>query len=71
MDIATILGLLGSFGLIISAIGLDQMGAFIDIPSVNIVFAGSLAALFYKRLERVTEGNGETGTVKDLPVFLF
>jgi hypothetical protein len=30
-----------------------------------------LGLLFYIRLERVTEGNGETGTVKDLPVFLF
>jgi len=27
--------------------------------------------LSYKRLGRVTEGNGNTGTVKDLPVFLF
>ncbi|MEJ6525994.1 MAG: flagellar motor protein PomA, partial [OM182 bacterium] len=42
MDIATILGLIGAFGLIISAIGFDQLGAFIDIPSVNIVVAGSL-----------------------------
>jgi chemotaxis protein MotA len=48
MDIATILGLLGAFGLIINSIGIDQIGAFIDIPSVQIVFAGSLAVTLFR-----------------------
>ena len=39
MDIATIVGLLGAFGLIFSAI--DDIGAFIDVPSMLIVVAGS------------------------------
>lgn len=39
MDIATIVGLLGAFGLIFSAI--DDIGAFIDVPSLLIVVAGS------------------------------
>ena len=39
MDIATIVGLLGAFGLIVSAI--DDLGAFIDTPSMLIVVGGS------------------------------
>jgi len=43
MDIATILGLLGGFGLVVGAIFLGgSLGAFIDIPSVLIVVAGTL-----------------------------
>ena len=39
MDIATIVGLLGAFGLIFMAI--DDPGAFVDTPSLLIVVAGS------------------------------
>ncbi|MCP4354970.1 MAG: flagellar motor protein MotA [Proteobacteria bacterium] len=43
MDIATVLGLLGGFGLVVGAIFLGgSLGAFIDIPSVLIVVAGTL-----------------------------
>ena len=58
MDIATIVGLLGAFGLIFSAI--DDIGAFIDVPSLLIVVAGSSMVTmcpvvprgFYKRRRR-------------------
>ena len=39
MDIATIVGLLGAFGLIFASI--DDIGAFIDTPSILIVVCGS------------------------------
>ncbi|MEN9764638.1 MAG: hypothetical protein RL397_593 [Pseudomonadota bacterium] len=39
MDIATIIGLAGAFGMIIMAMG--DPGPFIDIPSINIVVAGT------------------------------
>lgn len=43
MDIATLLGLFGGFGLVIGAIFLGgSLGAFIDIPSILIVVAGTL-----------------------------
>ncbi|MEG2172312.1 MAG: MotA/TolQ/ExbB proton channel family protein [Desulfovibrionaceae bacterium] len=46
MDIATLGGILSGFGLVLGAIFLGpQPGNFIDIPSVMIVFGGSLAAL--------------------------
>ena len=38
MDIATIVGLLGAFGLIFASI--DDIGAFIDTPSILIVLCG-------------------------------
>jgi chemotaxis protein MotA len=42
MDIATVIGLLGGFGLVIGAIFLGgSIGAFIDIPSVLIVVIGT------------------------------
>ena len=40
MDIATILGLVGAFGLIVMAI--DDMSAFIDTSSILIVIGGSI-----------------------------
>jgi chemotaxis protein MotA len=43
MDIATILGLLGAFGLIASSI--SQPAAFVDVPSLLIVVAGSIAVV--------------------------
>ena len=46
MDIATIVGLLGAFGLIISA--MDDPGAFIDTPSMLIVVAGSTAVVLFR-----------------------
>jgi chemotaxis protein MotA len=46
MDIATIIGLLGAFGLIFSA--MDDPGAFIDTPSMLIVVAGSTAVVLFR-----------------------
>ena len=46
MDIATIVGLLGAFGLIVSAI--DDLGAFIDTPSMLIVVGGSIMVVMLR-----------------------
>ena len=46
MDIATIVGLLAAFGLIISA--MSDPAAFVDIPSVLIVVAGSIAVVLFR-----------------------
>ena len=46
MDIATIVGLLGAFGLILSAI--DDIGAFIDTPSMLIVVGGSIMVVMLR-----------------------
>lgn len=44
IDLATILGLLGAFGLIISAMVLGgSPGSFVDIPSILIVIGGTFA----------------------------
>ena len=48
MDIATIIGLLGAFGLIIMAIGFESMGSFIDTASVLIVVAGSIMVVLFR-----------------------
>lgn len=46
MDIATLGGILAGFGLVLGAIFIGpQPGNFIDIPSIMIVFGGSMAAL--------------------------
>ena len=48
MDIATVIGLLMGFGLILAAIfmgGGGGIGAFIDVPSLMITVGGSIAAL--------------------------
>ena len=44
MDIATIVGTLGAFGLVLLAIGPSNMGAFVDLPSVYIVVGGTIGA---------------------------
>ena len=46
MDIATIVGLIGTFGLIFSAI--DDINAFIDVPSILIVLAGSIMVVLFR-----------------------
>ncbi len=47
MDLGTLLGILGSFGLILGGILLGgSLGAFIDIPSLVIVVGGTLAVTF-------------------------
>ncbi|MEC8554271.1 MAG: MotA/TolQ/ExbB proton channel family protein [Planctomycetota bacterium] len=48
MDIATILGLIGGFGLIFTSIAMGGggLGPFIDVPSGMIVFGGAAAASF-------------------------
>jgi chemotaxis protein MotA len=48
MDIATIIGLLGAFGLIVSAIGFDSLSQFVDTPSVLIVVAGSIMVVMFR-----------------------
>lgn len=46
MDIATILGIIGGFGLVLGAIIVGgQPGNFIDIPSMMIVFGGVSASI--------------------------
>lgn len=44
MDIATIVGTLGAFGLVFMAIGPANVGAFIDVPSMLIVVGGTIGA---------------------------
>lgn len=44
MDIATIVGVIGSFVLVILAIGPSGLPAFVDIPSVIIVIGGTAGA---------------------------
>ena len=46
MDLATIIGLLGAFGLIFMAI--DDMAAFIDTPSLLIVVGGSIMVVMFR-----------------------
>ncbi|MGB0679786.1 MAG: motility protein A [Polyangiales bacterium] len=55
MDIATIVGIVLGFGLIIGSILLNgSLGAFIDIPSLLIVIGGTIAAtLISEKLGRV------------------
>jgi chemotaxis protein MotA len=48
MDIATIIGLLGAFGLIAMAIGFDSIGQFIDSASMLIVVAGSIMVVMLR-----------------------
>jgi len=44
MDFATILGMLIAVGVIVMGMGLDNMKAFIDLPSVYITLGGSFSA---------------------------
>lgn len=47
MDIATVIGLVGGFGLIVTTIMLGgNAGGFVDIPSVIVVLGGTFAATF-------------------------
>ncbi len=47
MDIATLLGIIVGFGLVIGSIMIGpQPGGFIDIPSLAIVLGGSVASIF-------------------------
>ncbi|WP_147821478.1 motility protein A [Salidesulfovibrio onnuriiensis] len=47
MDIATLIGLVGGFGLIVTTILLGgNPGGFVDIPSVVVVIGGTFAATF-------------------------
>lgn len=46
MDIATIVGLVGAFGLIVMAI--DDMSAFIDTSSILIVIGGSIMVVMFR-----------------------
>ena len=48
MDIASLVGFLGAVGMIIGAmISAGGVGPFIDVPSILIVFGGSLFAVMY------------------------
>ncbi len=46
MDIATVIGLFGAVALVLYGMGLPNIPAFIDIPSVLITVGGSLATVF-------------------------
>lgn len=47
MDIGTLLGLIGAFGFVVSAIMMGSpLSAFIDVPSILIVVGGSFACIF-------------------------
>ncbi|MGL4475411.1 MAG: flagellar motor protein PomA [Shewanella sp.] len=59
MDLATLIGLIGSFGFIImSMIQSGGIGMFIDIPSVMIVFGGSFFVVMMKFNIRAFFGAG-------------
>ncbi|MBE6033280.1 motility protein A [Aminipila sp.] len=45
MDIATILGILSGFGLVIYGIGFGKLGNFLDIQSIAITIGGTLAVI--------------------------
>ncbi len=45
MDLATILGILSGFGLIIWGIGFSKIGNFIDPPSLALTIGGTLCAM--------------------------
>lgn len=45
MDLATLIGILAGFGIIVAAIMVGgELGTFVDVPSVLIVFGGGMAA---------------------------
>ena len=46
MDLATIIGLLGALGVI--AVSISQPSAFIDLPSILIVIAGSIMVVLFR-----------------------
>ena len=46
MDIATIIGMVLAYFLIMLGMGFGRLNAFIDIPSMQIVFGGTLGAIF-------------------------
>ncbi len=46
MDIATIGGLIGAYVLIVLGMKLENLAAFIDIPSIQIVLGGTVAVIF-------------------------
>jgi chemotaxis protein MotA len=49
VNIAAVIGLLGALGFIISAmIAAAGMGAYIDVPSMQIVFGGTLFCVMYR-----------------------
>ncbi|MFN3197559.1 MAG: motility protein A [Bradymonadia bacterium] len=49
MDISTLLGLVGGFGLIIVSILMGgELGLFINIPSLTVVIGGTIAALLVR-----------------------
>ncbi len=46
MDIATIIGLILAYFLILLGMGFGRLAAFIDIPSIQIVIGGTIGAVF-------------------------
>ncbi|GBU23135.1 flagellar motor protein MotA [Fibrobacteres bacterium R8-0-B4] len=44
MDLATIIGLIAACALVIYGMGIDQLNAFFDMPSVYITLGGSIAS---------------------------
>ena len=49
MDIATLIGILAGSGVIVGAILIGgNLGAFVDVPSIMVVFGGTAAATLIK-----------------------
>jgi chemotaxis protein MotA len=59
MDIATILGIISGFGLIIFGIGFGNMGNFIEPASFAITIGGTIAALVASTPGEVLKGVGK------------
>ena len=58
MDLGTVIGILGGFGLILGSILMSgSLGAFIDIPSIVVVFGGTvMTTLIAEKLPAVIGG---------------
>ncbi|MDH5518616.1 MAG: flagellar motor protein PomA [Gammaproteobacteria bacterium] len=62
MDIATLLGLIGAFGIIIAAIATGgSIGLFINVPSILIVIVGSFAVVLMSFTMRQFFGSFKVG----------
>lgn len=72
MDIATLGGILSGFGLVLAAIFLGpQPGNFIDIPSIMIVFGGTMAAIMvcfpFEEIKQAVRAAMKAFTSKGMP----
>ena len=64
MDIATIVGIISAFGIVVVAILMGGLGLFIDIPSFLIVVGGTLGATMIQYpFDKTKSGFGTTASV--------